>query len=81
MSEPPERRPRNDAALEPVPAPRQRVREITTALAAFGVAFLLGDEVLRLITAPPFVLIALMFVGLYVGSYILFWRLSAKLWK
>lgn len=66
------------------PAPtrrRQRSREFATALFAIAVAFFLGDQILRALSGPPFIMVAGIFVLLYVGCYILFWRLAEGFWK
>jgi hypothetical protein len=54
----------------------KRGRGLFTGLMAFGVALLIGRVAVSLIAGPPTSLVVLIFVGAYVGAYVLFWRTS-----
>lgn len=66
---------------ETAPPKRQRGREFVTLIIALLLAFSLGQGILSALGATPFIVKALVFIFLYCAFYVLFWRLTERIWR
>ncbi len=63
------------------PQERNRLREISTVLVAFILTFFLGRPIVTAIGTAPAVAQLAVFAVIYVGLYVLLWRLGNVYWE
>jgi hypothetical protein len=62
-------------------AKRPLGRELFAVVLAFVIAYLIGRSIVQSIGSPPFIVTALIFLGLYMGSYFLLWQISGRVFR
>ena len=68
-------------ARRPPPPERQRGRELTTMLVSFGIVYILGRQLILAWGSPPFPVLLIVLVTIYVAAYLLVWYVSGLIWR
>jgi hypothetical protein len=63
------------------PPERQRGRELTSLLVSFGIVYLLGRQLILAWGSPPFLVLLVTLVVIYVAAYLFVWYLAGFYWR